>query len=115
MSLRPFFAMLFAVAMLFAPLAIQDGGAMATAPAADHHANMREPGHCGDQPSKSQGTQPDDQSCCAAMCTAIAVAPTSLEPHALAASAERPSLTHFHHGFMAELPDTPSASRVKST
>jgi hypothetical protein len=108
MSLRPLFAMLIAVAMLFAPLAIQSGNAMAMAPAADHHAQMMEGGHCGDQPAKSQDSQSDDKSCCVAMCTAIAVAPTTpIEPHALASSVERPSLTQFSHSFLAELPTPP--------
>ena len=107
-SLRPLFVMLIAFAMLFAPLAVQSGRAMAMTPAADHHAQMMESGHCGEQPAKSHHDKSDDKSCCVAMCTAIAVAPVApTEPHALAASTERPSLVQFDHSFLAELPTPP--------
>lgn len=107
MSLRPLFAMMIAVAMLFAPLAMQSGSAMAMAPA-DHHAQMMESGHCGEQPAKDHDGKSIEKSCCVAMCTAIAVAPTTaIEPHALASSVERPALTQFHHSFLAELPTPP--------
>ena len=107
MSLRPLFAMLIAFAMLFAPLAMQSGSAMAMAPA-DHHAQMMESGHCGEQPAKDQGGKSVDKSCCVAMCTAIAVAPVvPVEPHAFAKNVDRPSLTPFHHGVLAELPTPP--------
>ena len=106
-SLRPLFAMLVAFAMLFAPLALQSGAAMAMAPA-DHHAQSMKSGHCGEQPAKSHGDKKVDKSCCAAMCTAIAVAPTPMsEPHAFASSTERPSLVQFDHSFLAELPTPP--------
>ena len=49
-SLRPLFATLIALAMLFAPLAMQTGSAMAMAPA-DHQSQMVNQGHCGDQPA----------------------------------------------------------------
>ena len=107
-SLRPLFAILIAVAMLFAPLALQTGAAMAMAPAADHHAQMTESGHCGEQPAKSHKGKTVDKSCCAAMCTAIAVAPTPMsEPQVFASSIERPSLIQFDHSFLAELPTPP--------
>ena len=106
-AVRRIFAMLIAVAMLFAPLAIQSGSAMAMAPA-DHHSQMMKSGHCGEQPAKEQNGNPVDKSCCVAMCTAIAVAPAvPVEPHAFAANIERPSLTQFHHSFLAELPTPP--------
>lgn len=108
MGLRPLFALLIAVAMLFAPLAIQSGSAMAMAPAADHHAQMMDSGHCGDQPSKDNNSMSDDKSCCVAMCTAIAVAPMTPEgPHVLASSTKLLSLAQFHHGFLAKLPTPP--------
>ena len=106
-SLRPLFAMLVAFTMLLAPLALQSGAAMAMAPA-DHHAQMMESGHCGEQPAKSDHDKVPDKSCCVAMCAAVAVAPTvSVEPHVLVASVEQPSLTQFHHSFLAELPTPP--------
>lgn len=108
MGLRSLFAVLIAVAMLFAPLAMRSGSAMAMAPAADHHAQMMGDDHCGEQPAKGNNSKSYDKSCCVAMCTAIAVAPTTLiEPHALAASAERPSLDQFRHSYLAELPTPP--------
>ena len=106
-SLRPLFAILIAVAMLFAPLALQSGAAMAMAPA-DHHSQMTETDHCGEQPAKSHDGKTVDKSCCAAMCTAIAVAPTPmLQPHVFSSSAERAALVQFNHSFLAELPTPP--------
>ena len=106
-SIRPLFAILFAFAMLFAPLAMQSGAAMAMAPA-DHHAQMMETGHCGEQPAKSQDGKMVDKSCCAAMCAAVAVAPTvSVEPHIFTSSVERPSPDQFQRSYLAELPTPP--------
>jgi len=108
MSLRPLFAILIALAMLFAPLAVSSGSAMAMAPAADHHSQMMDSGHCGEQPTKNKDGKSNDKSCCVAMCTAIAVAPVvPIEPHALASSADQPSLVQFNHSFLAELPTPP--------
>lgn len=107
MSLRLLPAMLIALAMLFAPLAMQSGAAMAMAPAG-HHAQMTKAGHCGEQPAKSHDGKAMDKSCCAAMCAAVAIAPAAEgEPHALAPSVEHPSLDFFHHSFLAELPTPP--------
>lgn len=107
MSLRLLFASLIAVAMLFAPLATRSGAAMAMAPA-DHHAQMMESGHCGQQPAKDKDGKTIDKSCCVTMCTAVAVAPAPpLEPHAFAKGVDRPSLTPFDHGFLAKLPTPP--------
>lgn len=108
MRLRPLFVMLIAFAMLFAPLALQSGAAMAMAPATDHHAQMMNSGHCGEQPAKDHHGKTVDKSCCAAMCTAIAIAPTPMsEPQVFASSIERPSLIQFNHSFLAELPTPP--------
>ena len=106
-SLRPFYAMLIAFAMLFAPLAMQSGAAMAMAPA-DHQGQMMESGQCGEQPAKSHHGKAMDKSCCAAMCAAVAVAPSvEAEPHALARQAQRPALDQFQRSFLAELPTPP--------
>ena len=106
-SLRPLFAMLIAFAMLFAPLALQSGAAMAMAPA-NHHAQMMETGHCGEQPAKSHDGKAMNKSCCVAMCAAVAVAPpVEAEPHALAPSVQRPALDQAQHSFLAELPTPP--------
>lgn len=81
---------------------------MAMAPAADHHARTMDNGHCADKPAESdQGTTQDD-SCCAAMCSGIAVAPaTSIEPHGFAHVAEPPALAQPQRSFLAELPTPP--------
>ena len=99
--------MLIAFAMLFAPLALQSGAAMAMAPA-DHHAQMMETGHCGEQPAKSHDGKSMDKSCCAAMCAAVAVAPAvEAEPHALSPSVDQPAIDQFQRSFLAELPTPP--------
>ena len=108
MSLRPLFAILIAFAMLFAPLVVSSGSAMAMAPTADHHAQMTKSDHCGEQPAKNKHGKSDDQSCCAATCSAIAVAPVvPIESHALASSIERPPLIQSNDSFLAELPTPP--------
>ena len=106
-SLRPLSAILIAFAMLFAPLAMQSGSAMAMAPA-DHHSQMMEKGHCGDQPARGKDGKATGKSCCVAMCTAIAVAPTaSVEPMASTRLLERPSLERPNHSYLARLPTPP--------
>ena len=105
---RLLFALTLAAAMLFAPLAMAGGAAMAEAPAAgDHHAQMQADGRCGDQPAKEQG-KAEDGACCVAACTGLALEPaTSIEPQRLSASARRPSPDQHRRGFLAELPTPP--------
>ena len=106
-SLRPLFAILIAFAMLFAPLAMETGSAMAMAPA-DHQSQMMEKGHCGDQPAKGKDGKTMDKSCCVAMCTAVAVTAVSpVEPLAFARIADLPSLDQFHHSYLAKLATPP--------
>ena len=101
-------AIMIAVAMLFAPVGMASGRAMAVAPAAEHHAQAMESGHCEDPPEPTDESKADEQPCCAAMCTAIAVAPVGpVEPLAPAASPDRPSLSGPGHSFLAELPTPP--------
>jgi hypothetical protein len=108
MSLRPFFAILVGFAMLFAPLGMISGSAMAKGPAANHHAQIMESGHCDEQPATGKDGKPDSKSCCIAMCAAIAVEPGGpAEPQVLVSSTERPSLAKFDHSFLAELPTPP--------
>jgi len=95
-----------AIAMLFGPLGLSSGRAMAMAPVADQHIQMMESGHCDDQPGKD--TQSDTKSCCVSMCSAIAVEPTTAFQHrALAPLPVRPSLAQFDPGFLAKLPTPP--------
>lgn len=108
MSLRSLFAILIGFAMLFAPLGVISGSAMAKSPAADHHAQMMESGHCDEQPATGNDGKSDSKSCCIAMCAAIAVEPVKpVEPHALVSSTERPSLAKFDHSFLIKLPTPP--------
>ena len=106
-SPRPLFAILIAFAMLFAPLAMETGSAMAMAPA-DHQSQMMEKGHCGDQPAKGEDGKTMNKSCCVAMCTAVAVTVVSpVEPLAFARIVDRPSLDQFHHSYLAKLATPP--------
>jgi len=106
-SLRPIFSMLIAAAMLFAPLAMQSGSAMAMAPA-DHHAQMMDKGHCGDQPVEGEAGKMMGKSCCVAMCTGVAVsAGVPVETLAFARIVDRPSLEVFHHSYLAKLATPP--------
>lgn len=100
-------AILVGWAMLFAPLAMQSGAAMAAMPA-DHHSQMAKTGHCGDQPDSGTDSPADGKSCCVAMCTAIAIAPVApLSPLAFPPAIDRPALAHFGPGFLAKLPTPP--------
>ncbi|MES2147313.1 MAG: hypothetical protein V4491_05615 [Pseudomonadota bacterium] len=106
-SLRPLFAILIAVGMLFAPLAMQSGSAMAMAPA-DHQSQMMNQGHCSDQPTGGKDSKVPGKSCCAAMCTAVAVVPVSpVEPLAFGGVADRPALDQFHRSYLAKLATPP--------
>ena len=106
-SLRPIFALLIAFAVLFAPLAMQTGSAMAMAPA-DHQSQMMDQGHCSDQPASGQDGKMTGKSCCIAMCTAVAVAaPSLVEPLAFGRVLDRPSLDRFHHSYLAKLATPP--------
>lgn len=106
-SPRSLFAILIAMAMLFAPFAMQHGGAMAAAPSKPHSQMMPE-GHCGGQPNDGKAAKAIDGSCCATMCASIVIAPMSpTERLALSRSAERPSPQAFQHSYLAKLPTPP--------
>jgi len=105
--LRPLFAILIAIAMLFAPFVVQNGMAMA-APASDHHGQMMSKGHCDGESGEGKTDKAADKSCCAAMCTAIAVAPSSPEERlAFVRDIQRPTSVHFRHDYLAKLPTPP--------
>lgn len=113
MSIRTFFAMLVAVAVLFAPALTRAGEAFAAVP--DQHAQMMASGHCKAAPSHaSESNESSDQdkagarNCCISMCTAVAVAPAA-PPKAVAvhgAVALFP-LIHQYHGCIAEIATPP--------
>ena len=74
MSVRALFAILIAIAVLFAPAIT--GSAMAAAP--HHGMEMMEAGHCQSPPSNTgHHDRTDGKSCCIAMCMALAVAPSA--------------------------------------
>ncbi|MBA3677271.1 MAG: hypothetical protein H0W74_07690 [Sphingosinicella sp.] len=107
MSLRPVFAILIAFAMLFAPFAMQTGGAMAAMPSG-HHGAVMENGHCVGQPDDRMADKGVDKSCCIAMCAAIAIAPVSpAQPLAFTISVGRSAPEQFRHGYFAELATPP--------
>lgn len=106
-SLRSHFAMMIAMAMLFAPFAVQSGSAMAAMPP-DHHGQMMDKGHCGEQPAKGTDSKSTGKSCCVAMCMAIAVTPVSpFEPFAYLRSVDQPAIEQFGASFLAKLPTPP--------
>ena len=108
MSLRPLFTMLIGFAMLFAPLGVGSGSAMAMVPSANHHAQVIDSGHCGERPAKGDHDQAPDNSCCIAMCAAVTVASaTSTGRHIVPQPIEPPALVQFNHSFLAELPTPP--------
>lgn len=112
MSFRTFFAILIAVAMSFAPFAMQAGSAMAAAPASHHGQMTMAQGDCGGQTDNGQGgngeTKDSGMPCCVAMCTAIAVSPAApVEPVAFARAAEIPAIEQFGPGVLTELATPP--------
>jgi hypothetical protein len=109
MSLRRVFAMLIAVAMIFAPLAMPGGAAMA-APGPSHHDAMGDQtDHCGAKADHQQNRDTSiDKSCCAAMCIGIAVAPVSSEQAlSYARIAPLPSADPFRRGYLGEIATPP--------
>lgn len=103
--MRPIFAVLIALAMLFAPLAMQ--GAMAAAPS-DHHAQSMDMTHCSSQSEDGKLDQTVDQSCCAAMCAGMALAPATTGDLAIRERApDLPATEQFGRGFVAKLATPP--------
>lgn len=103
-SIHKLFAVLVALAVLFAPNVTLAGQASASVP--DHHAQMMEKGHC--DPSDSDNERSIDMACCEAMCMAVtatfATVPTARPPHG---SAPVASLRSFRAGSPAELATPP--------
>jgi hypothetical protein len=106
-SFRRFLAMLFAVAMIFAPLGMPAGQAMA-APMAVHHDKMAMPDHCGASPDQHKSGKAIDHGCCAAMCLGITMSPALPDEQlAYARIALRPAADQFRRGFLAEIATPP--------
>lgn len=107
MGLRLFLAILTGFALLFAPVGLQSGSAMAMAPG-DHQLQMTQSGHCEEQTDRSNHAKSSAMSCCAAMCTVLAIAAMSTAdvPFVERTSA-RAGAEHFGPSFLAELPTPP--------
>lgn len=73
--LRRLIAVFVALTLMWGPLAVQSSAAMAMAPSS-HHELMQKAGECHDEKSERKG-HAGAKVCCAAMCSAIAVAPVA--------------------------------------
>lgn len=107
-SLRNLFATIIALALLFAPAAMQSGAAMASSMPSNHHSQMMDKGHCGEKPEDRKSGMAGGELCCVAMCAAVAVASAStVKAFAFLPSVERPALEQPGHSFLAELATPP--------
>lgn len=111
-SIRKLFAMLLAVAVLFAPAVTGMSAALAAVP--DHHMQMMSTGHCKATPSgKNSDSSPAKDSkaakpCCMAMCLAVAAMPAEIEASPpLIGIASVPTLQNFLIGVPAEIATPP--------
>lgn len=108
MNRRRFIMLLTAFAMLFAPLAVGSGAAMAMGPG-DHMAQMAQSPHCDDQDQttgKHQGKA--GMTCCVAMCAAVNVAPSApVEPAKLESAELSAPKDQIRRSFLAALPTPP--------
>lgn len=112
MSIQRLFAILVAVAVLFAPALTRAGEAFAAVP--DHHAQMMQSGHCKTAPSHSgDGDKSSDHdkagmNCCISMCMAVAVTPPApAAAMAMHAASSTFPVTHQYHGCIAEIATPP--------
>lgn len=105
MSIRKLFAILVAVAVLFAPAFTS--ARMASAVVPDHDVQMMKKGHCDPAMGEDQD-EPADMSCCGAMCMAVAVTPAGIPlVKPLIGSVPVASLHGFQAGIPAELATPP--------
>lgn len=104
-SIRKLFAIILALAVLFAPAVTN--AAMAATP--HHDMQMMEAGHCKTPPSGTRHhEQSDGKSCCISMCMAVAVAPSAptelVPPRQQIAQFALPKT---YHGLPAEIATPP--------
>ena len=105
MSLRKLFAVLVAIAVLFAPALTNAGTAYAAVP--DHHAQMMEKGHC-DPATEQERDKSETLAYCDAMCMAVAVTPpASRVAKPLIGSLPVAGLHEFQTGIPAEIATPP--------
>ncbi len=107
MSIQKLFAVLIAVAMLFAPALSSATEAFAAVP--DHHAQMMTKGHCEAAPDGSQDQDKStDHGCCVQLCMAVASQPATPPAHQPIPSAKGvSSLENFMLGTPAEIATPP--------
>jgi len=99
--------MLFAAAMILAPLAMPGAQAKA-APLASHHGKAAMADHCGGKTDQGKPDNAVDHGCCVAMCLGIAVTPASPgEPPAFDRIALRPAADQFRRGYLGEIATPP--------
>ena len=73
MRIQKLFAILFALAVLFAPAFSRFDAAYAAVP--NHRAQLMDSGHCQMPPSQSGDHDKAAKDCCISMCMAVAIAP----------------------------------------
>jgi hypothetical protein len=106
MSPRRLLWALLALALVWGPIALQNGAAMAAAPA-DHHQQMMEEGNCHEGKSDPVGHS-SSKACCSAMCTALAVLPAPAgERLPIVRGATASVLADTGPSYLAELPTPP--------
>ncbi len=107
MTIRRFLAMLFAVAIMAAPLGVPAMAEARTAPAEAHHGARAGPAHCDEQPAPDQPKKAADKSCCAAMCVAVVVPQGSGAFAGYHGPSERPAPDQFRLGYLGEIATPP--------
>ena len=107
MSPRRLLWALVALAMLWGPLALQSGGAMAMAPS-DHHGQMLEKGHCDPEGAGEENDEATGHACCVAVLAAIeAPSGPTVEPHAVSGIPGQQPIWQNGPSFLAKLPTPP--------
>lgn len=105
MTFRRLLALLFAVAITFAPLGMP---AMAEAvEPATRHGDMAGQAHCDHQPQPDRHHQAADKNCCAAMCIAVVIPAGTAELAQYHPSRERPASDLDRRGFLGEIATPP--------
>ena len=105
MSIHKLFAIMIAVALLFAPVFTSAGSALAAVP--DHHAQMMDKGHC-DPATEQERDKSKTMACCGAMCMAVAVTPPASQlDKPLVGSVAVAGLQEFQTGIPAEIATPP--------
>lgn len=97
-----------AFALLWAPVALQSGAAMAMAPP-DHDGRMIAQGHCDESGAGDESDPHAGMPCCAGMGIALEanLTPSIVEPGTVPGTPERPAIGQDGASYLAELPTPP--------